>query len=343
MNRQASIPLCKLAIVTLSMIGAADARAQDNAVSVTVAEVESTSMAPRVPAAGTVFSRNQTQITAGIAGRLEWVAEPGDLLNAGQAVARFDCEMLELQRERQVAEADRAGINHRALSSEVERHEALRDSSVISEIERERTIANRDLAASELRIAHIAIRETESQLRRCVVTAPFSGVVTERLQRAGEDVERSTVIAAMTDTQNLEIRASVPIRYLPRMRTGELAEVSLSAIQLEGRIRKIVPAANSQSQTFEVRLDLPDGRLLARRGRPARERRPAVDRECRPYRAARRRRAPRRRHLRHAHRQRRDGRESRGRSHRGKRRLRRGARQSAVRRPHRRSRSRGTR
>jgi multidrug efflux pump subunit AcrA (membrane-fusion protein) len=61
----------------------------------------------------------------------------------------------------------------------------------------------------------------------------------------------------MTDTQNLEIRASVPIRYLPRMRTGELVEVSLSAIQLEGRIRKIVPAANSQSQTFEVRLDLP--------------------------------------------------------------------------------------
>lgn len=257
MNRQAPIPVCKLAIVSLSMIWAGDAHAQDDAVPITVAEVEMTSMAPRVPAAGTVFSRNQTQITAGIAGRLEWVAEPGDLLNAGQAVARFDCEMLELQRERQVAETDRAGINHRALSREVERHEALRDSSVISEIERERTIANRDLAASELRIARIAIRETESELRRCVVTAPFSGVVTERLQRAGEDVERSTVIAAMTDTQNLEIRASVPIRYLPRMRTGELVEVSLSAIQLEGRIRKIVPAANSQSQTFEVRLDLP--------------------------------------------------------------------------------------
>jgi RND family efflux transporter MFP subunit len=259
MNRKTAIKLRGLAIAPFLFCGAAQTMAQGNAVSVTIAEVETTSMAPRVPAAGTVFSRNQTQITAGIAGRLEWVAEPGDQLQAGQAVARFDCEMLELQRERQIAEADRAGINHQALSRETERHEALKDSSVISEIQRDRTKADRDLAASELRIAHIAIRETESQLRRCVVRAPFAGVVTGRVQRAGEDVERSTVIAAMTDTANLEVRASVPIRHLPRMRTGELVEVSLNTLRLEGRIRKIVPAANSQSQTFEVRLDLPAG------------------------------------------------------------------------------------
>jgi RND family efflux transporter MFP subunit len=259
MNRNISITLRGLVIAPFLFCGAGETMAQDDAVPVTIAEVETTSMAPRVPAAGTVFSRNQTQITAGIAGRLEWVAEPGDLIAGGQAVAKFDCEMLELQRERQIAEADRAGISHQALSRETERHEALEDSSVISEIERDRTRADRDLAASELRIARIAVRETESLLRRCVVRAPFAGVVTDRLQRAGEDVERSTVIAAMTDTANLEVRASVPIRYLPRMRTGELVEVSLNTLRLEGRIRKIVPAANSQSQTFEVRLDLPAG------------------------------------------------------------------------------------
>lgn len=249
----------RIAFLLLGGLCAFAAPAQDDAIRVTVAEVRSDNVVPRVPAAGTVFSRNEAQITAGIAGRLEWVGEPGDLLNAGQPVARFDCEMLELQRERQVVEADRADINHDALAREAERHESLKDASVISEIERERTKASRDLAGTELRIARIAIRETESQLRRCVVRAPFSGVMTERLQRAGEDVERSTVIAAMTDTANLEVRASVPIRFLPRIRTGELADVHMNDLRLEGRIRKIVPAANSQSQTFEVRLDLPAG------------------------------------------------------------------------------------
>ena len=148
-------------------------------------------------------------------------------------------------------------INFEALAKEVDRLESVRQTNVIAEIELDRTTANRDLAGSDLRIARIAVRETDSQLGRCSVRAPFSGVVTQQLSNPGEDVERSTVLAAMTDTENLEVRASVPIRYLPRMRAGVDAEVRLNAQRMEARIRKVIPAANSQSQTFEVRIDLP--------------------------------------------------------------------------------------
>jgi RND family efflux transporter MFP subunit len=249
----------KLLFVVALLLAVADAQASEDSTPalITVTEVESTSVAPSIPAAGTVFSRNETQITAGMAGRLVKLAEPGDQVAAGEAVAVFDCDMLELQRERQLAEADRAQINLDRLVREVERLEGVSDTNVIAEIQLDRTTADRDLARSDLRIAEIAIRETDSQLSRCVVEAPFSGVVTQRLRNAGEDVERSTVLAAMTNTENLEVRASVPIRYLPRMRAGDAAEVRMNEIRIEARIRKVVPAANSQSQTFEVRLDLP--------------------------------------------------------------------------------------
>lgn len=245
-------------ILTLCVTtGASLAQDEDAPTLVTATEVVSTSFAPTVPAAGTVFSRNEAQITAGMAGRLSWVAEPGDAIQAGEPVATFDCEMLELQRERQLAESDRAKINLEALNSEIARLESVRDTSVISELQLDRTTANRDLAKSDLRISKIAIKETDSQLSRCAVLAPFSGVVTIQARNAGEDVERSTMLAAMTDTQNLEVRASVPIRYLPRMQTGDIAEVRMNELRIESRIRRIVPAANSQSQTFEVRLELP--------------------------------------------------------------------------------------
>jgi RND family efflux transporter MFP subunit len=249
----------KLLFVLMLCVSVSDGYAQEDTepTPVTVTEVISADVAPTIPAAGTVFSRNETQITAGMAGRLEWLAEPGDFVRAGTPVAVFDCEMLDLQRERQVAQVDRAKINFERLISEVKRLESVRDSNVIAEIQLDRTAADRDLADSDLRIAKIAIRETDSQLSRCNVRAPFSGVVTQRLRNAGEDVERSAALAAMTDTENLEVRASVPIRYLPRMRTGEDAEVHLNDLRLNARIRKVVPAANSQSQTFEVRLELP--------------------------------------------------------------------------------------
>jgi len=261
MNLRTSQLTIKIAIALLLVIWVNQAAAVNNsdAIPITVSEVLVTSVGPLVPAAGTVFSRNQTQITAGIAGRLEWVAEPGDQINAGDSVARFDCDMLELQRERQVAEVGRADINFQTLASEVARLDSLSESNAVSIIQYERTRADRDLAASDLTIARITIKETDNLLGRCNVKAPFSGVVTEQMRRAGEDVERSTILAAMTDTQNLEVRASVPIRFLPRMQIGELAEVRMSELRLEGRIRKIVPAANSQSQTFEVRLELPEG------------------------------------------------------------------------------------
>ena len=249
----------RLLFVLLLIFAVTDAYAKDEvlATPITVTEVISTNIAPMVPAAGTVFSRNETQITAGMAGRLEWLAEPGDYVEAGTSVAKFDCEMLGLQRERQLAEAERANINFKRLAKEVGRLQSVTDASAIAEIQLDRTVADRDLARSDFRIANITIRETDSQLSRCNVRAPFSGVVTLRLRNAGEDVERSTVLAAMTDTENLEVRASVPIRYLPRMVAGEGAEVRLNDLRLEARIRKIIPAANSQSQTFEVRLDLP--------------------------------------------------------------------------------------
>ena len=249
----------KLLFVLLLFLAVSDGHAQDesDATPITVTEVLASNVAPTVPAAGMVFSRNETQITAGMAGRLEWLAEPGDFVDAGTAVAKFDCAMLGLQRERQLAEAERAKISLDRLAKEVGRLQSVSDASAIAEIQLDRTVADRDLAGSDLRIAHITIRETDNQLARCIVRAPFSGVVTLRLRNAGEDVERSTVLAAMTDTENLEVRVSVPIRYLPRMRTGEAAEVRLNDLRLEARIRKIIPAANSQSQTFEVRLDLP--------------------------------------------------------------------------------------
>lgn len=240
-------------------LGLAPAKAQDadDAALVTVTEVMAEDMAPAVPVAGTVFSRNVTQITAGLAGRLEWVAEPGDFIEAGEPVARFDCDMLELRREEQMAQADRERINFEILRGEAERLEKLRESFVASETQLARMQGDRDLAASELQIARVRIRQTETELERCQATAPFAGVVIERQRNAGEDVERSTVLAAMTDTRNLEVRASVPIRYLPRIQAGDIAEVRMSQMRFEGRIRTAVPAGDALSQTFQVRIDLP--------------------------------------------------------------------------------------
>lgn len=229
----------------------------ERAVLVTVTEVVAEDMSPLIPTAGTVFSRNATQITSGLAARIEWIAEPGDFIPAGGAVARFDCDMLELRRDELRATAEREQVNVHTFSKEADRLRRAREALVASESQLLLMEGERDRAASELKIAKVRILQTENDLERCVARAPFDGVVTSVERTTGEDVERSTVLAAMTDTQNLEVRASVPIRYLPRIRPGVVALVQMNDLRFEGRIRKAVPAGDALSQTFEVRIDLP--------------------------------------------------------------------------------------
>ncbi len=224
---------------------------------VQVANVERAEIAPTVAVPGTVYSRNDVQVTAGIAGQLVTVAEPGTFVRQGDAVARIDKQPLLLQRAEQEALLARAEINIRQLESQLRRQQELRGSDLVSEFELEQTQANRDLAVSDANITKVRIRQIDDQVRRADVRAPFSGVVISRVRRGGEDVARGEVLGRMTDIQNMEVRAFVPLKHLPRTVVGDTISVFASDAAHEGRIRSLVPTGDIRSQTFEARIDLP--------------------------------------------------------------------------------------
>ncbi len=240
------------------LLTATTVRAQSQpSVPITITTVVAEDVAPSVPAAGTVFSRNEIQITSGLAARIAWIAEPGDYIEAGGVVVRFDCNMLSLRREELLATAERERVNVATFGREAVRLEKAHQAMVASETDLMLMRGQRDRAASELKIVEVRIRQVDTEIERCIARSPFAGVVTEQMRSVGEDVERSTVLVAMTDTRNLEVRASVPIRYLPRIRTGAVAAIRLDELRIDGRIRKAVPAGDVASQTFEVRIELP--------------------------------------------------------------------------------------
>jgi len=224
---------------------------------VQVADVERTEIAPTVAVPGTIYSRNAVQVTAGVAGQLLSVAEPGTLVQQGEPVARIDRRALLLQRAEQEALLQRAQINVRQLESQLRRQRELQGSSLVSEFELEQTEANRDLAISDANITKVRIRQIDDQIRRTDVLAPFTGIVISREHRGGEDVARGEALAQLTDIQNMEVRAFVPLKHLPRTIVGDTISVFATGTGYEGRIRSLVPTGDIRSQTFEARIDLP--------------------------------------------------------------------------------------
>jgi len=252
------MPKLRFVLASMPAFLAATALAQQPpAPVVQIAYVSQTEVAPTVAVPGTIYSRNDVQVTAGVAGQLVMVAEPGTVIQAGEAIARIDKETLLLQRAEQEVLLERAEINIRQLNSQLGRQRELEGSNLVSEFALEQTKANRDLAVSDAKLIKVRLRQIDDQVRRADVRAPFTGVITSRVHRAGEDVARGEVLAQMTDIQNMEVRAFVPLKHLPRTLVGESIDVFATDTQHSGSIRSLVPTGDIRSQTFEARIDLP--------------------------------------------------------------------------------------
>ncbi len=246
-----------LAAALLLLASPVLAQQQAPAKVVRVTQVTRNELAPTVAVPGTIFSRNEVQVTAGISGQLQLVLEPGILVEKGQPVARIDKSTLGLQRAEQEVLLERAAINIRQLNSQLRRQRELVLKNLVSDFEIEQTIANRDLAVSDADLTKVRIRQIDDQIRRADVLAPFTGVVISREHRAGEDVAQGEVPAQMTDIHNMEVRAFVPLKHLPRTTIGNAIDIFATDARFEGRIRALVPTGDIRSQTFEARIDLP--------------------------------------------------------------------------------------
>jgi RND family efflux transporter MFP subunit len=242
-------------------LAAATAPAEERPASVQVAQAQLRELAPVVHATGLVRSREAADLASAVAGRLQWVAEPGASVAAGDIVARLETRELALGRAEQAARVTRAQVNLKSLERELERLRA--SGNAVSRFNVDQAASNRDLAAADLDVARALLAQTDDQLARSRLTAPFAGVVSERLRRVGEEVARGDIVARLVDPDELEIRLFVPLRYVRAIQPGHAVEVTSDQREFTATVSAIVPAGDTRSQSFEVLVKAPqvDGLL----------------------------------------------------------------------------------
>ena len=86
-NKMAALRLLPLALILTTP---AFAQQAPPASVVQVASVSRAELAPTVAVPGTIFSRNDVQVTAGVDGQLQMVTEPGTFVEKGASIARID-------------------------------------------------------------------------------------------------------------------------------------------------------------------------------------------------------------------------------------------------------------
>jgi RND family efflux transporter MFP subunit len=220
---------------------------------VTVAPVVKGSTATTVSATGTVVSRNDARLAAEVAGRLDWVAEPGAKVAKGAPLARVDARALELQLKENDAQISRLGANADLLDTQLARLTALPD-GIASKSQIDEASARLSMARHELDQARATRESTAHSIARATIRAPFSGHVAERIRQLGEFVAAGTEVLRLTDTENVEVVARAPVAEAGHLAIGQAVTVHGAAQEKPSKIRAIVPVGDERSRMIEVRI-----------------------------------------------------------------------------------------
>jgi RND family efflux transporter MFP subunit len=249
--------LSALLLLPLALFPLAVAGQDDDLAVVETALVERMEMTSQLPLNGSVFSRNDVDVTAAVEGELDWVAEPGTRIKAGQPIARLDTGPLGLRREELQRLLEREAVNEAYQSRLVERYVSLRESNSVSAFQLDEAESRRDTARKDMAILETRIRQIDDEIARSSVRARFNGLFAERRKQAGEYVEPGDVIGRFVDLDKLEVRAAVPIAYQSRLAAGDRLEIALGrGGRHEGVVRTLIASGDPVSQTFELRIDL---------------------------------------------------------------------------------------
>jgi RND family efflux transporter MFP subunit len=261
MNSRVSVLALTAATVLIGCSAAAQSPpAQEPSVVVEVAKAAMARVAPRRWAPGGVVSRNDARLATSAAGRLEYVAEVGTRVRAGERIAKLEDEAVRLSVDDAKAEVARIEAQRAMSERQLQRIEQLANNS-ISQTQLDEVRSQLAVLTAQLQQAQVRHRAAQHDLDQTEVRAPFSGVVTERLAQRGEYVATGASIAHLVDTVHLEARVQAPLALVDLVRPDMELPIRIADRQFKAKVRTVVPVGEERSRQFEVRLTLANNAL----------------------------------------------------------------------------------
>lgn len=224
--------------------------------------------------AGLLAARNDISIGTAVTGQriVEVSVDVGDTVAAGQLLARLESKTLAAQVQQTeanvarsraaLAEAEAAEIE---ASENLRRAEGLSGSSVSKEQLGQRraaaamATAKIEGARAELAGTQAQLTQNRLELERTEILSPKPGVITQRHARIGAMPDSTEPLFRLLQDGELEFLAEAPERVLPSLQAGQSVTITVNGVSrpIQGTIRVVEPAVNTQSRLGIVRIAVP--------------------------------------------------------------------------------------
>lgn len=212
---------------------------------------------------GTVESPTSSMVATEVAGPVQELrAREGTAVRQGEVLAVLSSTNLDLQLQALQALIKEARARLQLAESNLERIKDLFASDVVSRQQLDDAFS--EFTAWQGRAEALAAQgaRIETDLQRCSVRAPFSGVVVGELAEVGEWLAVGAPVVELLSLETLYIRVQVPEKFFSNLIPGSDVAVHFDALpdlEIQGTVSAIIPRADPQARTFPVKISIPNG------------------------------------------------------------------------------------
>ncbi|MGB5830493.1 MAG: efflux RND transporter periplasmic adaptor subunit [Thiohalocapsa sp.] len=260
MFRTAKIGIVGPALALLLVFPAAQATEVSAGAGLQHAEVRYQTVPREYRLDGVVEAINRTTVSAQTQGQVEEILyDVDDVVNKGDVIARLRDSEHRTRVARAAAELKSATAELDQVRDEFGRMQGLHKTKNVSDSEMDKAETALTSAQARLESAEAGLRQYREQLRYTEIRAPYSGIVIQRHVELGEIASSGQAIMTGISLDQLRVIVDVPQTLIPAVREfGEVkVQLPTGAVVEPARIT-VFPFADMGSNTFKIRLDLPE-------------------------------------------------------------------------------------
>lgn len=208
---------------------------------------------------GTIEAVNQGTVSAQTSGRVaEVLYDVNDFVPSGAVILRLRDTEQRASLEQAQAALKEAVAREAEAQTRYARIEGLFRDRAVSRQQLDAARADRDAAVARLVAARAAVEAAREGVSYTEVRAPYAGVVTQRHVEVGEAVRPGTPLMSGLSLQYLRVGVDLPQSIVEKVREIRKAAVYVDDRRIEATKLTVFPAAAPASNTFRVRVELPE-------------------------------------------------------------------------------------
>lgn len=256
MNTSSLWPL----VLSVSLLGVMSAHAEETTPALETVPVTRAELPRIYRLDGVAEATNRTTVSAQTSGQVVDVRfDIDDYVGAGDLIVRIDDAQQRAAVRQAEANVQAATAQRRDAEQEFARIRGVFEKQAVAQADMDRATTARKQARANEDAATAALQQARQELAYTEVKAPYNGIVIERHVEIGETVQPGRPLMTGLSLDSMRISVNVPQNLVDAIRAERKAQAQIGQRWIRADAVTVFPVADPRSDTFEVRLRLPDG------------------------------------------------------------------------------------